>query len=189
MYIKTFLTEYSLKNCKAVTTLIDSYKVLISSNNSDLRINQWEYQKRIGHLMHIMRCTQSDIVFTVSKLSQWCQNPAVHHHTVIDWVMKHLKETADVTIIYKRGDLIEYSDSAFDDNRCDQHLINETAFLCEEGVFIWYSWKQRTTATSITETKYINLLNTDKMTVWIQKFLYELRMHNIINKPVTVIDN
>ena len=50
--------------------------------------------------------------------------------------MKYLKETADVTIIYKRDSLIEYSDSAFDDDRCDQCLINEAAFLCEEGVFV-----------------------------------------------------
>ena len=69
--------------------------------------------------MHVMRCTQSDIIFTISKLSQWCQNSAVHHYTVIDQVMKYLKETADITIIYKRGGLIKYSDSVFDDDRCD----------------------------------------------------------------------
>ena len=79
--------------------------------------------------------------------------------------MKYLKETADVTIVYKRGDLIEYSDSVFDDDRCDWCSINEAAFLCEGDVFVWYSWKQRTTAMSITETEYIDLSNTDKMTV------------------------
>ena len=50
--------------------------------------------------------------------------------------MKYLKETADVTIIYKRYSLIEYSDLVFNNDRCDWCLINKTAFLCEEGVFV-----------------------------------------------------
>ena len=119
VYIKTFLTEYGLENCKAVTTPIDGYEALTPSNNSDPRTNQREYQKRIGHLMHAMRCTQPDIAFAVSKLSQWCQDPAVRHRTAVDRVMKYLKGTADVAIVYKRGGLIGYSDSAFGDDRCD----------------------------------------------------------------------
>ena len=79
--------------------------------------------------------------------------------------MKYLKETADMIIIYKRGDLIEYSDSVFNDDRCDWCLINETAFLCKEGVFIWYNWKQRITVMLITETEYIDLSNADKVII------------------------
>ena len=41
----------------------------------------------------------------------------------------------------------------------------------------------------ITETEYIDLSNTGKVIIWIQKFLYELRMHDMIDEPVTVIDN
>ena len=56
-------------------------------------------------------------------------------------------------------------------------------------MFVWYSRKQRTTATSTTEAEYIGLSNAGKVAVWIRKFLYELRMHDMIDEPVTVIGN
>ena len=49
--------------------------------------------------------------------------------------MKYLKETVDMTIIYKRGGLIKYSDLIFDNDKCDWYLINKAAFLCEKDVF------------------------------------------------------
>ena len=83
-----------------------------------------------------MRCTQSDIIFAVSKLSQWCQNPAVHHWIIIDQIMQYLKETSELSIIYKREDLIDYSDSVYADNQCNQQLINEAVFLSERESFV-----------------------------------------------------
>ena len=87
VYIKAFLKEYDLENCKAVVTLIDDYETLTLFTDSESWTNQWAYQKRIDHLMHAMRCTQPDITFAVSKLSQWCQDPVIHHWTAVDQVM------------------------------------------------------------------------------------------------------
>ena len=131
-----------------------------------------------------MRCTQSDIVFAVSKLSQWCQNPAVHHWITVDWVMQYLKGTSELDIVYKREDLIDYSDSVYTDNWCDWWLTNETVFLSEEESFIWYSWKQKTTVTSITEAEYMSLSNAGKVAVWVRSFLHELWLHGMINESV-----
>ena len=36
VYIKVFLKEYDLKNCKAIVIFIDSYKTLTSSTDSEL---------------------------------------------------------------------------------------------------------------------------------------------------------
>ena len=131
-----------------------------------------------------MRCTQSDIVFAVSKLSQWCQNSAVHHQTAVDWVMQYLKEMSELDIVYKREGLIDYSDSVYTDDWCDWWLTNETVFLSEKESFIWYSWKQKITVTSITKVKYISLSNTGKVTVWVRSFLHELWLHEMINELV-----
>ena len=120
MYIKVFLKEYDLENCKAIVILINNYKTLTLSTDSESWINQQVYQKKIDHLMHAMRYTQSDIIFTVSKLSQWCQNPVVYYQTAVDWMMQYLKEMSELSIIYKREDLIDYSDSAYTDNWCNQ---------------------------------------------------------------------
>ena len=69
MYIKVFLKEYDLENCKVIIIFIDDYETLTLSTNSESQTNQQVYQKRIDHLMHVIRCIQSDIIFAVSKLS------------------------------------------------------------------------------------------------------------------------
>ena len=131
-----------------------------------------------------MRCTQSDIVFAVSKLSQWCQNPAVCHWTTVDWVMWYLKEMSELSIVYKREDLIDYSDSAYTDNWCNQQLTNKIIFLSEKELFIWYSQKQKITVTFITEAEYMSLSNAGKVAVWVRSFLHELWLHGMINESV-----
>ena len=81
--------------------------------------------------------------------------------------MCYLKETADLEIVYRKRDIVSYSDSAYTDDHADQCLINGAAFLSKEDAFIWYSHKQRMTATFITEVKYMSLFNFKKITVWI----------------------
>ena len=43
VYIKAFLKEYDLKNCKAVVTFIDDYETLTSSTDSESQTNQQVY--------------------------------------------------------------------------------------------------------------------------------------------------
>ena len=50
--------------------------------------------------------------------------------------MWYLKETSELNIVYKREDLIDYSDSVYTDDQYDQQSINEIIFLLEEELFI-----------------------------------------------------
>ena len=88
--------------------------------------------------------------------------------------MWYLKRILELSIIYKREDLINYSDSAYTDNQYNWWSINETAFLSEKKSFIWYSQKQKIIVTFITEAEYISLSNIEKVTVWVKSFLHEL---------------
>ena len=81
--------------------------------------------------------------------------------------MCYFEETADLKIVYKKRDIVSYLDSVYTNNCADWCLINGAAFLSEEGVFMWYSYKQRMIATFITETKYMSLSNSEKIIIWI----------------------
>lgn len=86
-YIRKFLRDYDMEDCRPVTTPIDGYHALTPSGPADERTNQVEYQKRIGSLMYAMVGTRPDIAFAVCKLSQYCQDPCVRHRTALDRVL------------------------------------------------------------------------------------------------------
>ena len=103
--------------------------------------------------------------------------------------MCYLKETADLKIVYRKRDIVSYSDSVYADNCTNWCLINEAAFLSEEDVFMWYSHKQRMTVIFITETEYMSLSNFEKVVIWIQSFLHELWFYDIINELISIKSN
>ena len=103
--------------------------------------------------------------------------------------MCYLKETADLEIVYKKRDIMSYSDSVYTDDCADWCSINEATFLSKEDVFVWYSCKQKMTVMFITETKYMSLFNSEKITVWIQSFLHKLWFHDIINELISIKSN
>ena len=75
-YIKKFLKKFDLEECRSVTTPIDGYTALTPADPSEERINQLEYQQRLGSLMYAMTGTRPDIAFAVGKLSQYSHDPA-----------------------------------------------------------------------------------------------------------------
>ena len=76
------------------------------------------YVSVVGSIMYAMVCTRPDISNAVSVVSRYMDNPGKAHWQAVKWILRYLRGTTDVGIIYDRsnntsGSVIGYVDSDF----------------------------------------------------------------------------
>ena len=80
------------------------------------------YALAIGSLMYIMLCTQLDIAHAMSVTSKYQSNPGEEHWTSVKYILKYLRRTKDIFLIFENGELKVqgYTDSDFMSDTDDQ---------------------------------------------------------------------
>ncbi|PKI41978.1 hypothetical protein CRG98_037596 [Punica granatum] len=134
------------------------------------------YASAIGNLMYAILCIRPDIAYAVSVTSRYQSNPGPDHWTAVKNILKYLRRTKDMVLIYGEGELRldGFTDSDFQSDVDDKKFISGYIFTCYGGAVSWKSSKQKMTADSTTEAEYIAASDAAKETVWIQKFVTEL---------------
>ena len=93
-------------------------------------------------------------------------------------VFRYTKGTRDFGISFsgleERQKVEGYVDSDYTGNYIDRKLIYGSVFILLGGPLAWYSRKQRSVSTSITEAEYITLYYRSKEAVWFRELLKEL---------------
>ena len=79
------------------------------------------------------------------------------HWVAVKNILKYLRRTKEVFLIYGDRDLIMewYSDASFQSDRDDSKSQSGYVFTLNDGAVSWKSSKQETTADSKTKSKYI----------------------------------
>ncbi|KAL0291515.1 UNVERIFIED_CONTAM: Retrovirus-related Pol polyprotein from transposon TNT 1-94 [Sesamum calycinum] len=79
------------------------------------------------------------------------------HWTAVKTILKYLRRTKDVFLVYGAGELIleGFSDASFQSDDDDAKSQSGFVFNLNGGVVAWKSSKQDTTADSTTEAEYI----------------------------------
>nr|GFB28882.1 hypothetical protein [Tanacetum cinerariifolium] len=62
------------------------------------------YASAVGSIMYAVRCTRSDVAFAQNVTSRFQQNPCDFHWTTVKNILKYLRNTKDMFLVY-RGDL------------------------------------------------------------------------------------
>ncbi|KAK8685887.1 hypothetical protein V6N13_124919 [Hibiscus sabdariffa] len=115
------------------------------------RMSQIPYASAIGSIMYAMICTRPDVSYALSMTSRYQANPGEGHWTVVKNILKYLRRTKDVFLVYGGEEELRI-----------------------KGVVSWKSSKQDTVADSTTEAEYIAASEAAKEAVWIKKFITEL---------------
>nr|GFC47147.1 retrovirus-related Pol polyprotein from transposon TNT 1-94 [Tanacetum cinerariifolium] len=76
------------------------------------------YANAVVSLMYLMVCTRPDIAYAVSIVSKYLANLGKKHWEAVKWILKYLRGTANVGLIYgtNRGnhkDVIGFVDSDY----------------------------------------------------------------------------
>jgi len=104
--------------------------------------------------------TCPDIVYAVTRLSQFSANPSKEHLDKALYICHYLAGTRDYALIYdgtSNQGLEGYTDTDWGSNPTTRHSTTRFFFLLAKGIISWRSRAQKTVTLSSTETEYMAL--------------------------------
>ena len=116
------------------------------------------YASAIGSIMYAMLCTRPDVCLAISLAGWYQSNPAVDHWTAVKNILKYLKRTKDMFLVYggeKELIVNGYVDASFDTDPTDSKSQTGYAFILNGGAVSWSSSKNSVVAGSTCEAEYI----------------------------------
>nr|GEY99762.1 putative zinc finger, CCHC-type [Tanacetum cinerariifolium] len=153
------------------------------------RMQNVPYASAVGSIMYAVRCTRPDVVFAQNITSRFQQNPGECHWTDVKHILKYLRNTKDMFLVYGGNPEAKlrvdcYCDAGFETDRDDTKSHMGYVFTLNGGAVDWKSSKQSTTAMSATEAEYIAASEAAMKAVWIRKFISGLGIVPTINEPI-----
>ena len=155
--------------------------------------NGKRFRELIGSLLYIANCTRPDIAVSVSVLSQFMDQPHEMHWRGAIRVLRYLKGTEAIGIVYKRESasalgLIAYSDANWGSDSRTRRSTSGVLVKMAGAPVIYKSKRQSTVALSSAEAEYIALALAVQEVVWLRHLLHELHEHQD-NATTILVDN
>ncbi|KAK4403171.1 Retrovirus-related Pol polyprotein from transposon TNT 1-94 [Sesamum angolense] len=146
------------------------------------------YASAVGNIQYVAQCTRPDIAYALSVTSRYQACAGEAHWTAVKTILKYLRRTKDVFLVYGGGELIleGFSDASFQSDDDDAKLQSGFVFKLNGGVVAWKSSKQDTTTDSTTEAEYIAALEEAKEAVWMKNYIQEFGVVPSIAEPVVI---
>ncbi|KAL0462478.1 UNVERIFIED_CONTAM: Secreted RxLR effector protein [Sesamum latifolium] len=147
------------------------------------------YASVVGSIQYAAQCTRRDVAYALNVTSRYQACAGVAHWTVVKIILKYLRRTKDMFLIYGGGELIleGYSDASFQSDDDDTKSQLGFVFRLNGGVVAWKSSKQDTTADSTMEAEYIAASEAAKEAVWMKNYIQELGVVPSIAEPVVIL--
>ncbi|GJT32828.1 putative retrotransposon protein [Tanacetum coccineum] len=155
------------------------------------RMQNITYALAVGSIMYVVRCTRPDVAFAQNITSQFQQNPGEVHWTAVNNILKYLRNTKDMFLVYggdtKRELRVScYTKAGYLTDADDMKSQTGYVFVLNGGVVGWKSTKQSIFTTSSTDAEYIAVFDASKEAVWIQKFISGLSVVPTIEEPINM---
>ncbi|GJW17607.1 retrotransposon protein, putative, ty1-copia subclass [Tanacetum coccineum] len=173
-YIKKILKRYHIKNSKRGSIPIQEKLRLSKSQGASTpaelkRMQNVPYVLAEGSIKYAVRCTRPDVAFAQNITSRFQQNPCDLHWTTVKNILKYLRNTKDMFLVYG-GDIKRelrvscYTDAGYLTDADDLNIF----------------------ATSSAEAEYIAAYDASKEAVWVRKFIYGLGVVPTIEEPINM---
>ena len=108
------------------------------------RMNVIPYALAIGSIKYAMLCTRPDVSLAVSLVGKYQSNPGKENWTAVKNILKYLKRTKDMFLIYggdKELVVKDYVDASFDTDLDDSKSQTGYIFVLNGGALSWCSSK------------------------------------------------
>ena len=193
-YIDKVLKRFKMENSKrGILPMPEglglSVKQGASTPDEVKRMQRIPYASAVGSIMYAVRCTRPDVAFAQNIVSRYQQNPGESHWTAVKNILKYLRATKDMFLVYGGNPDLElkvtgYCDAGFQTDRDDTKSQSGYVFVLNGGAVDWKSKKQTTVAMSATESEYIAASEAAMEAVWIRKFICWLDVMASSNLPI-----
>nr|GEY61995.1 retrotransposon protein, putative, Ty1-copia subclass [Tanacetum cinerariifolium] len=202
LVVKGFTQTYGVDYKKTFSLVVDirAIKILIAiAAYYDYEIWKMDVKTTFlnGHLSEEVYMEKPEGASTPAELK--CMqnvpyasaNPSDFHWTTIKNILKYLKNTKDMFLVYEDDIKRELKVSCYTDagNLTDaDDLKSQTRYvLVLNGSAVdWKSTKQSIFAASSTEAEYIVVYDASKEAIWFGKFIFRLGVIPIIEEPINM---
>lgn len=173
-YTNKIIQKFGMENSNEMATPYDPNTDLNASES--LETVGAPYREAVGSLLFLAKTTRPDIMYAVSKVSQFMESPKTNHWTAVKRILRYLKGTKEFGITYSKtgGNLIGYSDSDFAGDTGSRKSTTGFVFLNGNGAISWCSRKQQTISLSTTEAEYIAASEAAREATWLTVLKREL---------------
>nr|GEW61641.1 hypothetical protein [Tanacetum cinerariifolium] len=137
-----------------------------------------------------VRCTRPDVAFAQNITSRFQQNPGEEHWTAVKNILKYLRNTKYMFLVY--GGNMErelkvscYTDVGYLTDADDLKSQTRYVFILNGGT-VWKSTKQSIFATSYIDVEYIAVFDASNEAVWIHRFISGLGIVPTIEEPISM---
>ncbi|GJS17913.1 retrotransposon protein, putative, ty1-copia subclass [Tanacetum coccineum] len=167
-YIDKILKRFYMENSKRGSISMQEKLKLSKSQGASTpaevkRMQNIPYALVVGSIMYVVRCTRPNVAFAQNITSRFQQNPGDLHWTAVKNILKYLRNTKDVFLVYG-GDIRQ-----------------ELRVSCyTDAGYLTYDDDLKS------QTGYVFVLNGDasKEAVWIRKFISGLGIVPTIEEPI-----
>ncbi|KAL0416707.1 UNVERIFIED_CONTAM: Secreted RxLR effector protein [Sesamum latifolium] len=160
-----------------------------SKNDGELkRISDIPYASAVGSIQYVVQCTRPDVAYALSVTSRYQACVGEAHWSAVKMILKYLKRTKDMFLIYGSGELIleAYSDASFQSDEDDAKSQSGFIFKLNGDLVAWKSSKKATTMDFTTKAEYIAASEAAKKAIWMKNYIQELGVVPSIVKPVVI---
>ncbi|PIL25828.1 transcription factor [Ganoderma sinense ZZ0214-1] len=190
-YIDTIVSRFNLDEAAPLSIPLQPGSPL-GNHQSPSTPRQFEdmrdvpYREAVGSLMYAAMGTRPDITFAVTALSQFMQNPGRAHWDALKRVLRYLKGSRELWLVYGTNNegLRGYSDADWGSSTEHRHSISGYVFTLDGGAISWSSKKQNVVALSSTEAEYIALTHATKEAIWLRYVLSDILHPELATFPV-----
>jgi hypothetical protein len=169
-----------MNKCKPTDTSI-AIGTKLSKQDEGIEIDYTLYKRLVGSLMYLTT-TRPDIMYAISLISRFMENPKISHWKVGKRILRYIAGTIDYGIWYSTSEddsLVGYADSV-DDRKSTYGY----AFMFGTCLISWASKKQPIITISSTEAEYVAGTSVACHAVWLRRILSDLAHEE--NEPTPI---
>ena len=184
-YVKDLLTKFNMKESQPRKVCIQvghglSKAMCPQEEKERKEMESIPYQSLIGGLIFLANCTRPDIAYAVNLLSRFMQNPGLTHWKTAKEVLRYLKGTSTMGIVFGGKFGIEvFCDADFAGDIDTRRSTTGYMLKIAGGCVSWASRVQPTVALSTMEAEYMAAAEAVKEVIWCRKLLEELTVQEM----------
>ncbi|CAJ2658399.1 unnamed protein product [Trifolium pratense] len=174
-YARDLLMRFNMAQCNSVNSPIVPGNKLTRDQDGSI-VDATNYRQIIGCLMYLL-ATRPDLTFSVCLIARYMEKPKEAHLMAAKRVMRYLKGTLNLGILYKRGDDLKlqgWSDSDYAGDFDDRKSTSGYVFMLGSSPISWSSKKQAIVTLSTTEAEFVAVTACACQGIWLRRILEQL---------------
>lgn len=173
----SLLKKFGLDNAKPVSTPADVGNLLEKATDECELCDIETYQSAVGSLLYLATKTRPDITFAVCNVARYCSKPTTKHWSAVKRILRYIKGTDQLGIVYNRQDsnnCVGFADADWAGDKNDRKSTSGFCFKLGSGLISWRTNKQTCVALSTAEAEYVALAAASQEGVWLKHLLANL---------------